>query len=192
MKKSIQKAFLFCLIFLINVPSYADKIPWIRIRKSIYRYQSLLGSCTDGNGPGSVSESAASLYFSGEVENGRVTRAYWTDYPDWAPSPDTFMELKPDKIEMYPDGNGRYWLSRLMLDSKAITWAFHKLYPAVPCFGFRPAPISVDASPLTFEFELDAVKEGVYVSYSQRISISGTEDHDLPFEGALQLQQVRW
>ncbi len=186
---------LILVACLLAFPALSQTIPWIRLRTSLYSYHDSFESCRAGSGPGSVSLSAASVYFSGEWDEGKLRRGYFSRYPDWPASSETFLELLPEEVSqarLHQDSQGRYWLVHLKLSESRVSWVFDHLAPLIQCLVAPPRLKSVQPSPLAFDFELEAVREGVPVSYSEAVSFTGNSAGNRPYEARLQLKQERW
>lgn len=189
----MRRALLAFLVAGITAfPALAEKMPWVRIRPTAYSYKGMTYSCIAGTGPGSPTFSAASVYLSGDVEGGMVTRAYLNQETTWPPYPESYLELTTEELEsmeVYRDAQGRFWLARLAASPRTVAFLVNRLAPLIACFTAPPPVATVEPSPVRFEFELDAVKAGVYVSHSQKVKFEGVGRDGRPYDGSLQLKQ---
>ena len=182
---SLRRYLMAVLLFTMSTVARAD-ILWLRL-DARYTYKDPSVSCSTLN-PG------VDFFFSAEVENDQIQRAFVHNFPNVWPYMDiykntAFLPEELKKISLYTDSKGRLWLKKVTLSERLLKWILY--YPTRrDMFCELPEQISIIVpDSASYEFETEGIEEGVLISYSQRLPFKGKTASSHAFETKVQLVQ---
>lgn len=177
---------IFVALFYVASSALATEVLWIRMEVD-HSYTDVTKSC-------SARKPRSEFFFAAEHIDGKITRVVLNNYPYVFPYKYIYKNIELtakeiEKIELYRDPKGRFWLKRFTVPEHVLRWILY--WPnekAIHC-SLPQLLSSVSPSMVDYEFETEDLAEGLLISYSQKAMLRGTRSDGKSFEGRLGLVQ---
>ncbi len=181
----MKNPFILCCM-MFSTYTYASDIFWVKMDIN-HSYKDLATHCASIK-PGD------SFFMAAQHEEGKLLKVVLNNFSN----EEAFtaihksLELSPEEvkqIELYQDPKGRYWFKKIPLRGYVLRWI---LYWATESSFFcrLPQPLwSISPVPANYEFEMEGIKDGILISYSQKLAFTGQRSDGEAFDATLQLVQ---
>lgn len=182
------KRLILSALLVISTPVFCaqTEIMWVKFQVNrIYKD-------ADKNCFGTTAQ--GQLLFSAELVDGVVIAAQLQNFPQVFPYTPIYraLALSVDEIKsikLYQDTRGEWWVTQLELSEPSFRWA---LFESAYRYSFCATPQPLDTvtpKGFTFEFETEGLKEGIWISESNKTSVSGSRKDGQKYSGSIQLTQ---
>lgn len=177
------------LVFTTQAVCGETEIMWVKFQVN-RTYQDADKNCFGASAQGQ-------LLFSLELKDGVATAGQLQNFSNVFPYAAIYRSLllSPDEIKsikLYQDSRGNWWVTSISLSETSLRWA---LFESAYRYSFCPAPQPLETvapNGFIFEFETEGLKEGIWISESNKTAVSGKRKDGLPYSGSIQLTQKEY
>lgn len=176
--------FFIAIAVFCSAPLLAADVLWLKLTPR-FTYKDLITACSTEHFP-------TTLYFSAEIENGKVLRAGLKSHTmDVFANRIFFLPSELEEIEWHHEVSGRLWLAKLPLSTRLLVWVFQNAGNGFQaCKPSRPMK-TLSPAQITYVFDVAPEESGLATS-SQVGRFAGTLVNGNSFAATLGWSQEQW